>query len=154
MVFQELRAKRATVTYIKTKYIWPGGSKVGRLRICHLWKFEWNRRGTESKKREKGGKKSNAVATGNRTLDLSITDQMDVLTNQVLLKIQFRHRFDKKCQTRYTDSKKMSEFCIQKYTLNYSNWTADDFRQYLHFGTSRYQSLLRGEADVCMKPAR
>ena len=29
------------------------GSKVGRLRICQLWKFEWNRRGTASKKGKK-----------------------------------------------------------------------------------------------------
>ena len=53
-----------------------------------------------SQKREKnGGKKSNnnAASTGNRTRDLSITDQMSVLTNQVHLKIQFRHRFDQKC---------------------------------------------------------
>ena len=80
------------------------GSKVGRLLICQIWKFEWNRRGTESKKREKWGKrgKYNATATGNRTRDLSITDQMSVLTNQVHLKIQFRHRFDQKCP--FTDS--------------------------------------------------
>ena len=32
-------------------------SKVGRLRICQLWKFEWNRRGTESKKEGKMGEK-------------------------------------------------------------------------------------------------
>ena len=51
------------------------------------------------KKREKYGckkKKINAAATGNRTRDPSITDQMSVLTNQVHLKIQFRHRFDRK----------------------------------------------------------
>ena len=64
-----------------------------------------NSSGTEgepSQKREKnGGKKKkiiNAAATGNRTRDLSITDQMSVLTNQVHLKIQFRHRFDQKYQ--------------------------------------------------------
>ena len=80
------------------------GSKVGRLRICQLWKFEWNRRGTESKKREKWGKKKkiNAAATGNQTRDLSITDHMSAWTNQVHLKIQFRHRFDQKSQI--TDS--------------------------------------------------
>ena len=81
------------------------GSKVGRLRICQLWKFEWNRRGTESKKRKKWGKNkknNNAASTGNRTRDLSITDQMSVLTNQVHLKIQFRHRFDQKSP--FTDS--------------------------------------------------
>ena len=56
------------------------------------------------KKREKWGrkKKINAAATGNRTRDPSITDQMSVLTNQVHLKIQFRHRFDQKSQI--TDS--------------------------------------------------
>ena len=42
----------------------------------------------------KKGKKINAAATGNRTRDLSITDQMFVLANQVHLKIQFRYRFD------------------------------------------------------------
>ena len=47
-------------------------------------------------------KKINAASTGNRTRDLSITDQMSVLTNQVHLKIQFRHRFDQKCP--FTDS--------------------------------------------------
>ena len=82
------------------------GSKVGRLSICQLWKFEWKRRGTKSKKRQKWVKKErkkiNAALTGNRTRDLSITDQMNVLTNQVLLKRQFRHRFDQKCP--FTDS--------------------------------------------------
>ena len=59
-----------------------------------------NSSGTEeepSQKREKMGekrKKINAAATGNRTRDPSITDQMSVLTNQVHLKIQFRYRFD------------------------------------------------------------
>ena len=46
-----------------------------------------NSSGTEeepSQKREKNGgkkKKINAASTGNRTRDLSITDQMSVLTN-------------------------------------------------------------------------
>ena len=43
--------------------------------VCQIWKFEWNRRGTESKKREKWGEKRNkinAAATGNRTLNPSI----------------------------------------------------------------------------------
>ena len=40
--------------------------------------------------------------TGNRTRDPSIIDQMSVLTNQVHLKLQFRHRFDQKCP--FTDS--------------------------------------------------
>ena len=35
----------------------------------------------------------NSAATGNRTRDPSITDPMSNLTNQVNLKIQFRHRF-------------------------------------------------------------
>ena len=57
-----------------------------------------NSSGTEgepSQKREKNEEK-------NRTRDPSITDQMSVLTNQVHLKIQFRHRFDQKCL--FTDS--------------------------------------------------
>ena len=41
-------------------------------------------------------KKNKAAATGNRTQNPSITDQMSVLTNQVHFKIQFRHRFDQK----------------------------------------------------------
>ena len=68
-----------------------------------------NSSGTEeepSQKREKNGgekkKKINAAATGNRTRDLPITDQMSVLTNQVHLKIQFRLRYDQKCP--FTDS--------------------------------------------------
>ena len=67
-----------------------------------------NSSGTEeepSQKREKNGEKIkiiNAASTGNRTRDLSITDQMSVLTNHVHLKIQFRHRFDQKCP--FTDS--------------------------------------------------
>ena len=69
--------------------------------MFQLWKFEWNRRGTESNKREKWVKK-NVAAIGNRTRDLSITDQMSVLTNQVHLNIQFRHIFDQKCS--FTDS--------------------------------------------------
>ena len=62
-----------------------------------------NSSGTEGEpreKREKNGEKRKiilAAAAGNRTRDLSITDQMSVLTNQVHLKIQFRHRFDQKC---------------------------------------------------------
>ena len=82
------------------------GSKVGRLCICQFWKFEWKRREIESsQKREKnGGKRKiiNAASTGNQTQDLSTTNQMSVLTNQVHLKIQFRHRFDQKCP--FTDS--------------------------------------------------
>ena len=57
------------------------------------------------KKREKLDEKRkiiNAASTGNQTPDLSITNQMSVLTNQVHLKIQFRHRFDEKCP--FTDS--------------------------------------------------
>ena len=56
----------------------------------------------EIKLDEKRKKKINAASTGNRTRDLSITDQMSVLTNQVHLKIHFRHRFDQKCP--FTDS--------------------------------------------------
>ena len=44
----------------------------------------------------------NKKNAGNRTRDLSITDQMSVLANQVHLKVQFRHRFDQKCP--FTDS--------------------------------------------------
>ena len=56
------------------------------MRIYQILKFEWNRRGTESKMREKWGKNQCCR-------DPSIT----VLTNQVHLKIQFRHIFDQKC---------------------------------------------------------
>ena len=42
-------------------------------------------------------KKIHAASAGNRTQDPSITDQMSVLTDQVHLKIQFRHRFDQNC---------------------------------------------------------
>ena len=62
-------------------------------------------KGNRVKKERKMGekrKKINAAATGNRTRDPSITDQMDFLANQVHLKIQFRHRFDQKCP--FTDS--------------------------------------------------
>ena len=87
----------------KFDLIWRFLVQSWSLRISQLWKFEWSRRGIESKKREKWEKKKfNAAATGNRTRDLSITDQMSVLTNQVHLKIQFRHRFDQKCP--FTDS--------------------------------------------------
>ena len=78
-----------------------------KLEGCAFVNFG-NSSGTEgepSQKREKMGakrKKINAASTGNRTRDLSITDQMSVLTNQVHLKIQFRHRFDQKCP--FTDS--------------------------------------------------
>ena len=66
---------------------------------CAFAKFG-NSSGTEgepSQKREKNGEKINAAGTGNRTRDPSITDQMSNLTNQVHLKVQFRHRFDQKC---------------------------------------------------------
>ena len=85
-------------------------SKIRRgpkLEGCAFANFG-NSSGTEeepSQKREKNGEKIkiiNAASTGNRTRDLSITDQMSVLTNQVHLKIQFRHRFDQKCP--FTDS--------------------------------------------------
>ena len=79
-----------------------------KLEGCAFANFG-NSSGTEgepSQKRDKNGgkkeKKNNAAATGNRTRDPSITDQMSVLTNQVHLKIQFRHRFDQKCP--FTDS--------------------------------------------------
>ena len=79
-----------------------------KLEGCTFANFG-NSSGTEgepSQKREekwrKKEKKINAASTGNRTRDLSITDQMSVLTNQVHLKVQFRHRFDQKCP--FTDS--------------------------------------------------
>ena len=75
-----------------------------KLKGCAFANFG-NSSGTEeepNQKREKKEKNNNAAATGNRTRDLSITDQMSVLTNQVHLKIQFRHRFDQKCP--FTDS--------------------------------------------------
>ena len=88
---------------------------------CAFAKFG-NSSGTEGepvKKIRKMGKKRqiiNAAATGNRTRDPSITDQMSGLTNQVHLKIQFRHRFDKKVsihrlvsQTRFSLRSKL--FC-------------------------------------------
>ena len=59
-------------------------------------------KGNRVKKREKWGKKRKNAATGNRTRDPSKTDQMSVLTNQVNLKMQLRHRFDQKCP--FTDS--------------------------------------------------
>ena len=78
----------------------PRGPK---LEGCAFANFG-NSSGTEeepSQKREKNGrkkkKKINAATTRNRTRDLSITDRMSVLTNQVHLKIQFRHIFDQKC---------------------------------------------------------
>ena len=49
--------KRGFVPYMQYSWIQYSNSKVGRLCICQLWKFEWNRRGTESKKREKWEKK-------------------------------------------------------------------------------------------------
>ena len=67
-----------------------------------------NSSGTEeepSQKREKNGRKKKKIkdaSNGNRTRVLSITDQMSVLTNQVQLKIQFRHIFDQNCS--FTDS--------------------------------------------------
>ena len=78
-----------------------------KLEGCAFVNFR-NSSGTEeepSQKREKnGGEKenNNAASTGNQTRDLSITDQMSLLTNQVHLKILFRHRFDQKCP--FTDS--------------------------------------------------
>ena len=60
--------------YCKRTLLTTKGSKVGRMRICQLWKFERNRRETESK-REKNGENK---------------------------KMQFRHRFDQKCP--FTDS--------------------------------------------------
>ena len=70
-----------------------------KLEGCAFAKFG-NSSGTEGepsqkeRKMEEKRKIINATAIGNRTRDLSITDQMSVLTNQVHLKIQFRHRFD------------------------------------------------------------
>ena len=98
-----LRITHAPALKVMKKYV-SRGPKLEDC-ICQLCTFEWNRRGTESKKRKKWGgkeKKINAAATGNRTRDLSITDQMSALTNQVHLKIQFRHRFDQNCP--FTDS--------------------------------------------------
>ena len=66
--------------------------------------------GNRVKKERKAGEKRkiiNVASAGNRTRDLSITDLMSVLTNQVHLKIQFRHTDLTKSahlQTRYTDS--------------------------------------------------
>mgnify|MGYP001191379606 CR=1 FL=1 len=59
-------------------------------------------KGNRVKREKYAGKKIHDAATGNRTRDLSITDQMSFLTNQVHLKIQFRLRFDQKCP--FTDS--------------------------------------------------
>ena len=69
-------------------------SRGPKLEGCAFANFV-NSSGTEgepSQKREKNGgkkKKINAAATVNRTRDLSITDQMNVLTNQAPLKIQY-----------------------------------------------------------------
>ena len=56
----------------------------------------------KERKMEGKRKKIHAASAGNRTQDPSITDQMSVLTDQVHLKIQFRHRFDQNCP--FTDS--------------------------------------------------
>ena len=71
-----------------------------------------NSSGTEgepSQKREKNG---------NRTRDLLITDQMDVLTNQVHLKIQFRHRFDEKINSQFVFTRRQkSVFSRGRFSL-------------------------------------
>ena len=77
------------------------------MKAAHLPTLEIRveQKGNRVKKERKRGEKEeiiNAAATGNRTRDLSITEQMSVLTNQVHLKIHFRHRFDQKCP--FTDS--------------------------------------------------
>ena len=97
------------VKYNELKYIFFEKIRRGpKLEGCAFVNFGHSS-GTEeepSQKREKR-KIINADASGNRTRDLSITDQISVLTNQVHLKIQFRHRFDQKCpftETRYADS--------------------------------------------------
>ena len=79
-------------------------SKIRRSPKLEGWAFAnfGSSSGIEEEPSQKRGKKVNAVTTGNQTRDLSITDQMSALTNQVHLKIQFRHRFDQKCP--FTDS--------------------------------------------------
>ena len=57
------------------------------------------------------GKQINAATTRNRTRELSIIDQMSVLTNQVNLRIQFRHRFDQKCP--FTDFAQTSSVSLE-----------------------------------------
>ena len=66
------------------------------LEIRVKQKRNWVKKGIKMGENRKK-KKILADATGNRTRDLSITDLVSVLTNQVHLKIQFRHRFDQKC---------------------------------------------------------
>ena len=79
-------------------------NKIRRSPKLEGWAFAnfGSSSGIEEEPSQKRGKKVNAVTTGNQTRDLSITDQMSALTNQVHLKIQFRHRFDQKCP--FTDS--------------------------------------------------
>ena len=84
----------------------------------------------------------NVAASGNRTRDPSITDQLSVLTNQVHLKIQFRHRFDQVpihrlvTQTRF--SLRSNLVCSTRNNLKIV-WTdcTKEFlaflRQFLHF---------------------
>ena len=82
---------------LKEKYVGVQSWKAAHLPTLEI---RVEQEGNRVKKERKMGKKRkiiNATATGNRTRDLSIIDQMSVLTNQVHLKIQFRHRFDQKC---------------------------------------------------------
>ena len=84
------------------KYVGVHSRKAVHLPTLEIRVGQKRNRVKKERKMEEKRKIINAAATGNRTRDLSITDQMDVLTNQVHLKIQFRHRFDQKCP--FTDS--------------------------------------------------
>ena len=82
------------------KYVGVQSWKAAHLPTLEIRVEQKGNRVKKGRKMEE--KKIHAAATGNRTRDPSITDQMSVLTNQVHLKIQFRHRFDQKCP--FTDS--------------------------------------------------
>ena len=97
-------------------------------------------KGNRVKKERKRGEKEeiiNAAATGNRTRDLSITDQMDVLTNQVHLKIHFRHRFDQKCP--FTDSVLASLEKIRQFLVIFKHCAS----------SAKSLSVLEGQFESC-----
>jgi len=84
------------------KYVGVQSWKAAHLSTLEIRVEQKRNQVKEEKNNGEKRKIINAASTGNRTRDLSITNQMSVLTNQVHLKIQFRHRFDQKCP--FTDS--------------------------------------------------
>ena len=85
-----------TLEYLK--YIGVQSWKAAHWSTLEIRVEQKRNRVKKERKMGENRKIINAASTGNRTRDLSITDQMPVLKNQVHWRIQFRHKFAQKCQ--------------------------------------------------------